>query len=343
MRVSTHSIIPKLLMIVVFGVVLTGGSLYVVWMLYGKNMLMQHAQERTEGITQSIVKISTPLIAQRDVPALELLFHDYALQQNILFIAAYDDTRKRLTFVANDVGAWNRYTRDIYASEDMIIRESLVLPEAEASAAGPPLPYGRITVGYSVQHILATQRQFLLVALLVLLMAIVVGGITVYLLARSWQERLNHLIEASWRIARGEPADPVEDRRQDEIGRLGEAFESMRQALTRRETELQQLNTNLKSQVRERTFEMQMQMDKAEVSSQTAHSQLSTIVQQMLPVLGSIVSKSDSILESKQEDFEVVFSTVDEIKQHARNIRTIVTSVERISSLEGGEEEQDAS
>ena len=125
-------------------------------------------------------------------------------------------------------------------------------------------PIGAVAIGLSTrsldQKIASLTRQSILIALVTLAL----GGGLAFILSRQIANPLYELTGVASRMAGGELSILVDIHSRDEIGRLGEAFNTMARAIQKRETELRVLAGGLERLVVERTDELQQQYLKLE-------------------------------------------------------------------------------
>jgi len=79
---------------------------------------------------------------------------------------------------------------------------------------------------------------------------VLIGGIIIYLVTRRMVRPIKALDEASRKMARGEPADDIEARTDDETGRLARSFNSMKHKLQQNETLRQELIAGISHDLR---------------------------------------------------------------------------------------------
>ena len=79
---------------------------------------------------------------------------------------------------------------------------------------------------------------------------VLIGGVIIYLVTRRIVRPIKSLDEASRKMARGEAADDIEARSNDETARLARSFNSMKQKLQQNETLRQELIANISHDLR---------------------------------------------------------------------------------------------
>ncbi len=115
---------------------------------------------------------------------------------------------------------------------------------------------------------MATQRLLSELTMIALLLAAIAG---IAVLTMRWSYRLQQLIGASQRLSQGDYTTPIGLQGSDEIGRLGEQTEVMRQAVCDRDHSLRVFNETLEQQISERTRELQQR--NSELSTEIAERQ----------------------------------------------------------------------
>lgn len=83
------------------------------------------------------------------------------------------------------------------------------------------------------------------------------GLLVVAFTTRRWGQRMASLVEDSERIRQGDLEHPIPVESNDEIGRLAQGFEHMRQAVSERDQKLRKWNSELQKRIDQRTRELQ--------------------------------------------------------------------------------------
>ncbi|MHB0869340.1 MAG: sensor histidine kinase [Chloroflexota bacterium] len=114
-----------------------------------------------------------------------------------------------------------------------------------------------VAVAQSEDEVLAPSRTLQQRLLLLTLLSVAVALLVAWMGMRSFTRPLAKLTLAAERIASGDLSGGVQLGREDEIGRLAKAFESMRIRLRLSLAEIQDWNRDLESRVRQRTLELE--------------------------------------------------------------------------------------
>jgi signal transduction histidine kinase/ActR/RegA family two-component response regulator len=125
----------------------------------------------------------------------------------------------------------------------------------------------RVEVGYAHDSLDAEIDQAQAVPRVVIMTGCVIIGVMIWIVAGAWTRRLDRVLLAADRLARGEMNHPLRDEGHDEIGLLSRAFERMRLAVCERDAELRRFNETLQQQVRQRTAELESALARAEEAS----------------------------------------------------------------------------
>lgn len=155
-----------------------------------------------------------------------------------------------------------------------------------------------------LRHTITGQRERMATERLVsdgTMIALLVGSIVIVtLLTARWTHKLQGLITASQRMAKGDYDSEVVMGGSDEIGQLGEHIESMRRAIGERDLSLRVFNDTLEHQISDRTKELQQrnqdlsnamaERNRVEANLRAAHEEAET----MLASLGAALIGLDS-------------------------------------------------
>ncbi len=198
-------------------------------------------------------------------PELERMTASFIRDQSILFIAAYDEKNHLLASAARDPGVWDQYLKQMLSSEKCVIGYSAVestasatdefssdagidLPAPTASPSNAPRVIGHVVVGLSTAAAVEAQQHQNALTAAVTAVAAFGGAVILFLTLGKWMRRLALLAEASWAISGGNFSGAINDKRDDEIGRLAQAFDDMRNALRKRDQELRGFTETLQEQ-----------------------------------------------------------------------------------------------
>jgi len=162
----------------------------------------------------------------------------------------------------------------------------------------------------------------LLAAPVVLFTYIIADGITV---------PLKNLIRSVSTIARGNFNEKVPIRSSDEIGVLASTFNKMAKALSARELQLQELNRNLESMVRDRTVELENShnaLKRAYLDLQNAQEQL--VQTEKMASLGQLVA---GIAHEIKNPLNFIYGNTGFLADYTQKLQELVESFEKLQSL----------
>ncbi|MFB8788722.1 MAG: response regulator [Potamolinea sp.] len=175
-----------------------------------------------------------------------------------------------------------------------------------------------------MEQINANTRTTILLCLAALVVATILGIIT----ARWVTQPILQLNIAAKNIAKGEWDKTVKLERSDELGELAKSFNSMA-------TQLQESFTNLEKRVQDRTAELAIAKEKAEVANQAKSTFLANMSHELRSPLNAILGFSQLMTRSQTLNTEQQ-ENVGIITRSGEHLLTLINNVLDLSKIEAG-------
>ncbi|MDJ0753359.1 MAG: ATP-binding protein [Ardenticatenaceae bacterium] len=208
-------------------------------------------------------------------------------QEGVFTSGRVYDPDGRVLADAFDEGVTFQETADPFALR-LLESDSIVFEwQEDQLLTGQPvrvasLTLGAISIGLPTseldEKVVATRNQGIFAAAF----AVIVGGLAVIIFSRSISKPIQNLVTNTERIAQGDLSSPLNADRKDEIGRLAEAMERMRQQLFL-------LYQDLEGQVDARTNELILARDEALRASQFKSELLGKVSHELRTPIGAIL------------------------------------------------------
>jgi len=258
----------KIIALVVVLTMITLGGAAVMTATQVKLLILAEKQQDVSSYARILATACRRSLAAGNIGELRSIVKRSVGHSSIDFAAVYD-RQGRLVACAPEGSAipTSYFDRErIPGTEDALVAECSVLgpsprtpptPEGAFSprnrqeaiqpavAGNRATPWGQVVVGVSNGLARRAQRGQLHSVLASALAVALLSGVVLMKMASRWTRRLEELVGASERISRGDYSCRIQAGGEDEIGRLGSAFQSMLCAVHQRDRELRELNATL--------------------------------------------------------------------------------------------------
>ncbi len=212
-------------------------------------------------------------------------------------------------------------------------------------------PVGAVAIGLSTtpldQKIAALTYQSILIAIVTLVLGV---GMT-FLFSRQITTPLSELAEVASQMAGGNLTTRVRVQSNDEVGKLGTAFNAMAEAIQKREADLRALAAGLERTVAERTAELRAQNEaliranqelviarrQAEDATQLKSQFLATMSHELRTPLNAVMGFSQLLLAGTSDPLtEDQARKIERILQNGQTLLELINDLLDLAKIEAG-------
>lgn len=285
----------------------------------------------------ALAKASELPLSVQDVSTLESLAQGVLAEPDADWVRVFDgDSQLVAEFGAANENTCSTIQSMVAQPQDLFGLDEL--GDSEESVAVVVETIGYIEIGFSrelVDRRLAAQLKAFIAAGFA--GAVVSGGLLWSLLGGAVR-RIQKLVRSSEQIARGDLKHPIEDRSSDEVGRLADAMDAMRLAVSDREDALAEMNETLASQVEARTRDLTNALEEARAASLAKSDFLANMSHEIRTPMTAILGYADLLGEESEiaTSPERAAEAVRTIRSNADHLLSIVNDILDVSKIESG-------
>lgn len=342
---SFRSIQQKIFFFTMVVVVIATISVELVMLRFHGNIILNSTQRLAVSKAEYVASNSSAMVVFDDSESMEELFGSLKLDSKILssHVFQYDES---------ELVPFSKYIKEgavkLSGQVEMINDEQMSEKHIKVSriieVSGKPV--GLVVLYYDTIDFREYQQQTYSILLIGLLIASVITFVISTLFLSRFIRPIISLVESTRDIAKSHDYSVrVEKLSNDEMGELADNFNEMMkviyqkdEAQKEKENEVKKLNENLESRVLERTAELRLAKEKAEVAGEAKAAFLANMSHEIRTPMNSVIGFLAIVLEKPQLDDDLRHY-VDTAHQSAKNLLNIINDVLDVSKFNSGKAE----
>ncbi|MBN2842571.1 MAG: response regulator [Sedimentisphaerales bacterium] len=238
------------------------------------SFVMEDCRREANNYAKQLVNSIELALAAENIEELDQQAYSFGQIEHMLFVLVYNRDNKLVASHIRNEYAYNKFKTGVkenrsYWTESLDVAmlstagrvtgfEGVVDDQASEAILGTKEEQlGRVVLGLSKEVVDKVFRGYSISMVIISLLVLVVSLVVTMFIVRYMVSKLESLISASRRIARGDlDFDMGHLEGEDELGSLANSFKKMRDAICDRDRELRELNSSLQKQIETRTVEL---------------------------------------------------------------------------------------
>ncbi|MBN2065082.1 MAG: HAMP domain-containing protein, partial [Sedimentisphaerales bacterium] len=238
------------------------------------SFVMEDCRREANNYAKQLVNSIELALAAENIEELDQQAYSFGQIEHMLFVLVYNRDNKLVASHIRNEYAYNKFKTGVkenrsYWTESLDVAmlstagrvtgfEGVVDDQASEAILGTKEEQlGRVVLGLSKEVVDKAFRGYSISMVIISLLVLVVSLVVTMFIVRYMVSKLESLISASRRIARGDlDFDMGHLEGEDELGSLANSFKKMRDAICDRDRELRELNSSLQKQIETRTVEL---------------------------------------------------------------------------------------
>ncbi len=219
-----------------------------------KKLIVESANSQVKTLSEMLAFSVGAGLKEANFDLVQTAFNWAKKDKNVIYIEILDETNTSIiNFNPNNISVNTNTTVEL-KEENNTLRNDCAINYQDKN-------YGKVVIVYSLNEYQNQIDNNLYISLLIGLGILIIGFVITHIFVKPIIQQITTLVNAAEKIGEGDTSVRIEKTSQDEIGKLGEAFNKMSENLAAINKELAEEKQSIEKKVEEAIFESEKQRE----------------------------------------------------------------------------------